>query len=423
MKPTIFLAKSLVLNLGLLLSCHAFAASQQYATTTQLNAEIASRQSADTTESNARQTGDAELQTKTDNEAGARQTADTTLQTNIDNETSARVKAVNDIKDQITNSPKPGYPYTLIVGKDIDDGTTGRSLGTPEYPTITDALNSIPTGLYNSGACTARYLVKILPGTYAERVAMRPCVDIEGSGELTTTITAVGAVNCDSSAATVSGANAAELRFLTVANTAGSNCAIAIYNNGVSPRLTHVTATASGASTDYYVGVYNVSSSPMMTYVTADASGFAFSLNTGIYNDSSSPTMTNVTTTASRSGFLNSGVYNKNSSSPIMTNVTATASAPYDPVYSFGVANSDSSSSPIMTNVTASGGIIGSSYGVGNCNSCSPTIHHSTISGKSYSIQGGNSKVGASQLVGPASNATCAASYDGNFTPLSTACQ
>jgi hypothetical protein len=179
--------------------------------------------------------------------------------------------------------PQSTYAYTLVVGKNAGDGT-GRTLTVPDYTSITAALASIPAGLYNNGICSARYLVKVLPGVYSERVTMKSCVDIEGSGELATTITSPGGTLYYASA-TVNGASAAELRFLTVENTGGYSLAYAIYNSGASLRLTHVTATASGGSSSN-IGVENYSSSPVvMTDVTATALGGSNSY--GVYNASS----------------------------------------------------------------------------------------------------------------------------------------
>ncbi len=112
---------------------------------------------------------------------------------------------------------------------------------------------------------------------------MKQYVDIEGSGEMTTRITFTGSAACNTG--TVIGANNAELRSLTVENTGGTTYAVAIYNNGASPSLLHVTAIASGG-TNINVGVHNVNSSPEMTNVTATASGGAN--NYGVYNISSS---------------------------------------------------------------------------------------------------------------------------------------
>ncbi|MFN2165912.1 MAG: hypothetical protein ACK2U9_06590, partial [Anaerolineae bacterium] len=117
---------------------------------------------------------------------------------------------------------------------------------------------------------------------------MKPYVDIEGSGELTTRITFTSGSN--SSTGTVVGANEAELRFLTVANTGGTGFAIAIYNESASPRLTNVTAIASGGSFNNFV-VKNYDSSPTMAGMTISTP----EVGIGVYNTDSSPTMTDVT--------------------------------------------------------------------------------------------------------------------------------
>ena len=347
-----------------------------------------------------------------------------------------------------------------------------------DFTTITAALASIL-----DASASNHYLVYVAPGVYTESVTMKQYVDIEGAGELTTKITYTGSASPYTG--TVVGASSAELRFLTVENTGGGAFyASAIFNFGASPRLTHVTASASGGTYNYGVnnssssspamtnvtanasggtnsyGVFNTSSSPAMTNVSASASGGS-SDNYGVYNySSSSPTMTNVTASAS-GGAYNSGVYNNYSSSPAMTNVSASASTSGGAFgYSYGVYNS--SSSPTMTNVTASasGGMYDSCYGVYN-NMSSPTINNSVIrtsggcgnigiyniasgggpyivlvnnsqvSGSGYTIYNDaefTTRVGASQLSGGAvfvggGTFTCIGVYDGNYLALNATCQ
>jgi hypothetical protein len=166
---------------------------------------------------------------------------------------------------------KPVFGFTLVVGQAVADDGTGRTLATPDYTSITDALNHIPAGLYNNGVCSEHYLVKVLPGVYPERVQMLPCVDIEGSGELTTKITAAGA---QTSIGTLNGANNAELRFFTIeAADSGINpTCIAISDHSVSPRLAHITAIATGCS-EANIAVFEESSATTMTNVTATSSG------------------------------------------------------------------------------------------------------------------------------------------------------
>ncbi|MBU0492845.1 MAG: hypothetical protein KKB13_13435 [Chloroflexi bacterium] len=247
-----------------------------------------------------------------------------------------------------------------------------------DYDTVTAALDSI-----SDASDANRYLVRVMPGVYTERVTMKPYVDIEGAGELTTRITFTGSPS--NNTGTLVGANDAELRFLTVENSGGvSTYAFAIYNNSSSPRLTHVTASASGGSYNYGVRNRN-NSSPTMTGVTASASGGG--TNYGVYNyNNSSPTMTGVTASGSGGGTYNCGVYNYNNCSPTMTDVTVTASG-LEVSGNYGVYNY--SSSPTMTDVTASASGGTNSRGVYNDASSSPTMTDVTASGSGGSANCG----------------------------------
>jgi len=180
------------------------------------------------------------------------------------------------------------YDHVIVVAKSGGD-----------YATVGAALASITD---NSAA--SRYLVWVGPGTYNETVTMKEYVDIEGAGELLTTISYAGSHSTNTG--TVVGADNAELRFLTVLNTGGDRMAIAIYNSYNSPRLTHVTASASGALSNTY-GVFNSFSSSAMVNVSASASGG--DSNYGVFNTTSAPTMTNVTASAS-GGIVTYGVFN-----------------------------------------------------------------------------------------------------------------
>jgi hypothetical protein len=354
----------------------------------------------------------------------------------------------------------PDYQNVIVVAKSGGDFTSVQA-----------ALDSI-----GDNSATNRYLVWVAPGTYTETVTMKPYVDIQGAGELATKITAAGSASPGTG--TVVGADNAELRFLTVENTGGNTYAIAIYNHSASPRLTHLTAIASGAvdvdGRNY--GVYNDASSPTMTdvTVTADVAGGFESTARGVYNrDSSSPTMTDVTVTAIGSG-EGCGVYN-DASSPTMTGAAITASG----IFGYGVYNN--SCSPTMTNVIVTGsgteacgvrntastptmadmiitisGLMG--YGVYN-DSSSPKMTNVTIiadtdidegygiynqaGGGSYRVEVNNTRirsslntivndaefttrVGASQLAGGAitggGTVTCAGTYDENYAFYPNTC-
>ena len=118
------------------------------------------------------------------------------------------------------------------------------------------ALLSALAGI-NPGSCFGpgedRWLLKVEPGVYdlgATTLAMKACVDVEGSGEATTRITRAGS-DCPSfgsNVGTVRISEQVELRSLTVENTGGTNCAIAVYSESAgNPRITDVTIRASGA--------------------------------------------------------------------------------------------------------------------------------------------------------------------------------
>jgi hypothetical protein len=167
-------------------------------------------------------------------------------------------------------------------------------------------------------------------------------------------------------------------------------------NRPASPRLTHVTASASASGSGNH-GIWNFSgSSPTMTDVTVAASGA--SSNTGVHNSQSSPTMTDVEITASGGGNGNIAVFNEGTSNPTMTSVTATASGPTT-----------------------------ENYGMNLQQGGSPTITHSKFSGGRFSLflAGGDSstvKVALTELDGPILKANgtlqCFSNYDRNLNPV-----
>jgi hypothetical protein len=250
-------------------------------------------------------------------------------------------------------------------------------------------------------------LLKIMPGVYdvgTSSVVMQPYIDIEGSGENTTVITgAVSNASFPPVNGVVNGVSNAEIRFLTVRYT-GTGVGAAVLNSGGSPRMTHMTAVASGGTWTQNYGVYNyASSSPAMSNVTASASGGTEALNYGVYNyASSSPAMSNVTATAS-GGRTSMGVVNI-ASSPTMSNVTATASGG---TYNYGLNNAATSGSYTIK------------------------IDRSTFSGSTNSIRNDSEftlMIGASNLTGGDVNALgtyhCVGVYDGDtYTALGANCQ
>lgn len=194
----------------------------------------------------------------------------------------------------------------------------------------------------------------------------------------------------------MTGADNAELRFLTVEITGTSTDPIcnAIFNNNTSPRLTHITATASGCDQNY--AVRNQTSTALMSNVTAMVSG----------------------------GRLNNAMFIGSNSNVTMTDVTVSASG----AGSIGI-NIDSSTLTIL-NSTASGSGANS---IGIQSSFSTlTILHSILRGTaSLGTQLGDNQakqIGSSQLDGlvlsfSSTSVKCAASYNGSFAALGSNCQ
>jgi Pectinesterase len=285
-----------------------------------------------------------------------------------------------------------------------------------DYTTITAALNSIM-----DASMSNRYLIYVAPGVYTERVTMKQFVDIEGAGESTTKITFTGS---DYITGTVVGASWTELRFLSVENTGSNPYATAIYNNGVSLRLTHVNAGASGGTASNY-GMYNTQSHPTMTNVTAYASGGTSSY--GMVNDNSLFLMMNVSVSASGATNNNFGMYN-NSSSVTLANVNASAAAGTN---SYGVYNYQCG--PTINNSVITSGGASNSYGIYNIAASgiyTLRVNNSQISGGTnsiYNYSGFTTRVGASQLSGGAVSVgggivTCAGVYDENYVFSASTC-
>ena len=267
-----------------------------------------------------------------------------------------------------------GEFYVIAAGKKakrtvlVSPKSTAAESGTAllhALSKITDASVAMP------------YLIIIEPGIYdigSSALQMKSYVDIQGSGENVTKIT--GTIDTLDSGV-VTGANNAEIRFLTIENTGGGEYAIGFYTNMANALMTHITSKASGATNNYGVRIYD--SSPIMTNVTATASGGDHAR--GVFNESSAPKMDNVTAKASGATTANYGVLNKGCSA-IMTNVTAKASGGG---HARGVFNSESSS-PVMNNVTAKASGATTNHGVDNYTS-SPVMNNVTAeaSGGSYS--------------------------------------
>ncbi|TFH35309.1 MAG: hypothetical protein E4G99_07585 [Anaerolineales bacterium] len=292
------------------------------------------------------------------------------------------VQGPGDPSFTVLSPRQPLNPTPYAINADKLDGFDASELGVDyqnviigaksggEYTSVQAAIDSIA-----DASASNRYLIWVAPGVYSEAVMMKQFVDIQGSGELATKITASGSTT--HTIATVLGADDAELRFLTVENTGGAEYAVAIYNDNASPTLTHVTLIASGAQRGH--GIYNNSSSPTMTEMVISVSASGASWNYGVLNQNNSlPTMRDLTISVSGGGTsgTNYGVRNE-SSYPTMMDVTISSKNNYGNV---GVANDSSGPTMMDMTITASGGGYYNT-GVYNSSSSSPTMINVIASG------------------------------------------
>ena len=148
---------------------------------------------------------------------------------------------------------------TILIGPIPGSPTTSGDRLLTRYAAIVDAGSS------------NRYLVKIEPGVYDFKnrtLFMKPFIDIEGSGEDVTIIRSLA-----ESAGTIAGIGDAELRSLTVENTATST-AVALRNDSPGFAAHHVTCVATTAGNGTAI-LQNARSNVTLRSVTARATGFS----------------------------------------------------------------------------------------------------------------------------------------------------
>lgn len=259
------------------------------------------------------------------------------------------------------------YVRTIVAspsGSETDSGTALLAA----LAGITDASDSKP------------YLLKIEPGVYdigSGSLAMKKYVDIEGSGEAVTRIKSSGYPNFNTG--TVTGADSAEIRLLTLENTGGSSYSIGIYNSSASPSISRVTIVSSGSSSGN-IGISNSFSNPEITGVSVSAAGNGTWIY-GIYNDNSSPVITDTSAfVKSSSSSYCIAIATSNTSSPVMTDITASAACTGVTMYHAGMYNGDSATPVIRdfrVNVAAANTV---NYGIYNLSAGTTDISDGAVS-------------------------------------------
>ncbi|MBM4386793.1 MAG: hypothetical protein FJ088_03580, partial [Deltaproteobacteria bacterium] len=268
----------------------------------------------------------------------------------------------------------------------------------------TALLNAL-AGITDASASNP-YLLKIEPGVYSlgtGTLVMNEYVDIEGSGETVTKITALGKTS--STYGTVNFKNNSELRQLTVENTGGNSNAIAINVKSTTARISHVTAIASGGSSNTYGILVDSSSNAVLSHITASASGqasivagIALKYSTvSIIDAASTATATSTSTSwcygvtffasqgyasdirASASGTYVSrlaGIYNYSIDSLTMNDITASVDASNDDNY--GIYNENVSNVMMNVVIVVSNATM-ANYGLFNNSTSKPVINNLVV--------------------------------------------
>ena len=295
------------------------------------------------------------------------------------------------------------------------------------------------------------YLITMDPGTYDvgdTRVALKPFVDIQGSGQGNTIIQGNGNPSAgDLSNGVLKGASSMELRDLQVKCVGGGGRnGIALYNSLASPTLRNVTIVASGGDSNW--GIRNNGSSPLIEDSTITVTGGTSAY--GIVDTSNTAAKPTVRRTViSVSGATNSfGIYNDLQGMPADVRDMKITVSGSTGAYGFYLTSSNGSNagslfssilsaSGAVTNygvyfsglgsdsltvdyaqITASGGT--SSYGL-YANLAGLTLRHSSITGATRSVKSTSNmpKIGLSQLAGafePSGIPACAGVYDASLT-------
>ncbi|HOP46153.1 MAG TPA: hypothetical protein PK874_00705 [Desulfobacteraceae bacterium] len=321
------------------------------------------------------------------------------------------------------------YKRTVLVSPVAGDTSASGTALIQSLNAITDASATNP------------YLIKLEPGVYdlgSNHLSLKEYVDIEGSGETATTITALGSDTEDTG--TVLGCDNTELRFLTIANTGGAKYATAVFNTKASTRLTSMTAEASGATageagTAINRAIYNKESASIITDVCAHVSGTLYTspLNCAIDNLVSDAMIIDTKVTATGSAFeFSIGVRNRDCSPSLRSCIIMISSNATNDVGIYNLSSSDTlETSPVINNsmVTASSntaegyaimngesgatGIVGGTVKVNNCNINGKT--QSVFNNSPFIFLVSNSLLNGTIINNPGATATCAGVYDKDF--------
>jgi hypothetical protein len=319
-----------------------------------------------------------------------------------------------------------------------------------EYPTIGAALDAIGSTLPGA-TIDDPYVISVGPGVYAEKIAMKSWVLIEGAGQGLTTVTATGGTALD--AATVLCTTFGALRGMTIVNTGGESLAAGLGCLGGSSILTDLEIEVSGASSENYglflqndastveritvsvsgspsgpnYGLFASGGSAQVAWSAFEVSGEA-DLQYGVYGSGASVDLDRVEITVSGAALQNRGVYNEAGGTLSLDGGHVLASTGTD---NFALWNFDADATVRNSHLSVVGG--GSQdAAVFNLAAGTPTarvvsIDHSLLDAP-VSVNGGTSFTNnlAFTQMNPVSGpglATCFSTWDPTHTALDASCQ
>jgi hypothetical protein len=317
------------------------------------------------------------------------------------------------------------------------------------------ALLSALAGITTNSAGNP-WLLKVEPGLYdlgSSPLIMKPYVDLEGSGEITTIITAASLPG----SGTVSAASNSQIRFVTVRNTGGGASAIGVgaIAGGGNIMLLHATVIASGG-TGNNIGIFvggfegvnsesvtvNVSGSgsspatgiqggPAVTLAHSRVTVSGGTANTGVFAGSSgggSPDLSDVTIMVDGpAGSQNTGFNSFKAGAAVRNSQIAVTGGSQATGIAQQGNNTDIRNSTVTARLATT-----ASYGMTISTAITSgiaTVNNSTIVGDTSYIGVGatcSAFVGASQLKGGSvtggGTAVCAGVFDGSYTFFASTC-
>ena len=349
--------------------------------------------------------------------------------------------------------------FLLAAGTAFAQPTTILVSPVSGSPTMsgTALLNAL-AGIIDASA-SKPYVIKIDPGVYnlgSTQLVMKPYIDIEGSGQTSTSLQGPG--NSDSSFLTgiIKTASSAELRNLQVVSQgAGQTTSIGIYvPSGSNTSIRDVTIIAGSASNSW--GIRNLAASPILQNLTINVTGAgnqAYGIGTTSTN--ARPIIKRTVINLTGAGAFAYGIYNDGVAAPQeMRDLEISVATSSSGAYGFYIDNFGSGQTYLLTGstVTVSGGSSNygvvfyggtggvfnfktsyikatgsSSYGVySSFSTGGVSFNHCEVTGTTDSIDGPGTPVfvGASRIAGTVVGSTvaCAGAYNANYAALNTTC-